>query len=98
MPVSLLCLPPLHHVNPFAYSCSFTLHISFEMAKQGGGQKQSIIKVRKKEKNRTFPKERSFIRTLVKSASRKFNFLISQQKHMLCVLNEAVLLSTQNIC
>ena len=37
-------------------------------------------------------------RPLVKSAYKKNNFLISQPKHMLWVLNEMVLLSTQNIC
>ena len=37
-------------------------------------------------------------RLLVKSAHRKINFLISQPKHMLWVLNETVLLSIQNIC
>ena len=31
--------------------------------------------------------------TLVKSAERKFNFLISQPKHMLWVLNDTVLLA-----
>ena len=35
---------------------------------------------------------------LVKSAYQKINYLISQPKQMLWVLNETVLLSTQNIC
>ena len=35
---------------------------------------------------------------LGQSAYPKNNFLISQPKHMLWVLNETVLLSTQNIC
>ena len=42
-----------------------------------------------------------YIRTLAKSAKRKFNFLFSQPKYMLWVLkklNETVLLRTQNLC
>ena len=44
----------------------------------------------------------SLIRTLVKSAYQKFNFLISEPKHVVGSqknrLNETVLLSTQKIC
>ena len=43
-----------------------------------------------------------YIRTLVKSAYLKINFLISQPKHVVGTqknrLSEKVLLSTQNIC
>ena len=40
----------------------------------------------------------TLFRPLVKSVYQKINFLISRPKHMFWVLNERVLLSTQNIC